>query len=998
MTEVKVMIWNHPAVFLTLLAFPPLFYIVARSMIRRRRKIEAAFAEDLRVRILGSGSRSILVVKYIFLLLALVAFVCVFAGPRFGKKEEMRKVLGRDVFVLFDVSDSMLAEDVSPNRLTVARLDVEDLLDAAVGDRIGLVAFAGSAQVEIPLTTDYEFFRELLRKVDTKTVRLAGTATGDAIRLALKRFGQEPERKRLIFLITDGEDHDSLPLEAAKNAAEMGIPIVTVGIGSPNGAKIPNFNVNGERTGFKTFDGQTAISKTDVDTLKEIAKISKGRYFYADSKLNFTDVYKASVQIQDRDEISDTSRVFLKDRYQPFLAVGLFTFMLYYFCPTRLSLKIPQTIATLILISICMSLASTTTYATTPDDNDNEIRFTSKHRSKNQEIRAYNQSLTIANDNVERFAELQNDLTHADNPEVASRASYNLAVVELHKALEAAKSRANDADHSPQDKKASQEKEVENSQSQEIAEKKQIDPVAEYDAARKERDRIREEIITLANDASVKFLDARTNRTLGQESTENAEVVSNWRANFDHQEREDEIKIRSNVFQNSSDHLRWLQKELNETIGSIQDANPKRPSASFYRSLANKRIKIGELKEDANSIATKLRSRLVNSDVSKFPLPDVNTTPSHNAITPQTNDAEGAEIIAQALNRFDAHILASSEKIDQYEANAARIELRRAETQLTTFHDVPSQYDVLVVELSQNESKISQDIKEGNFKTSNPDQVDDYRWSREKLRLSVDETMRKARQIVKEASEEGQDSQQKASISESIEWNDSFDANSGEPIFDSNDLPESADTSERSYENRALESAKIALVHEQELKETIEKAGSLAQSYPLQEQDKKDLAQKQNRIAEILKDIAKPFQDENKQNQNQNQQNQSNGDQNLDNKDQKDESDGQKDQKNNRQQTENEEIPDELDQPESEKEENDSNSSKALDVPQKDVAPDTEESEQKKMKASEEPKTEEQKQADELMRQVLRRQKDAEPQREAVRQALKRREKSGKDW
>ena len=103
MTEVKVMIWNHPAVFLTLLAFPPLFYIVARSMIRRRRKIEAAFAEDLRVRILGSGSRSILVVKYIFLLLALVAFVCVFAGPRFGKKEEMRKVLGRDVFVLFDV-------------------------------------------------------------------------------------------------------------------------------------------------------------------------------------------------------------------------------------------------------------------------------------------------------------------------------------------------------------------------------------------------------------------------------------------------------------------------------------------------------------------------------------------------------------------------------------------------------------------------------------------------------------------------------------------------------------------------------------------------------------------------------------------------------------------------------------------------------------------------------------------------------------------------------
>ena len=299
------MIWNHPAVFLALLFFPPFFYFIARMLKARRREIEATFAEDMRARLFGSSSQSILIAKYTFLLLSLIAFLCVFAGPRFGEEEETQEVFGRDVFVLFDVSDSMLAEDVSPNRLTVARLDVEDLLDAAVGDRIGLVAFAGSAQVEIPLTTDYDFFRELLRKVDTKTVRLGGTATGDAIRLALKRFGEEPERKRLIFLITDGEDHDSFPLEAAKNAAEMGVPIVAIGIGSPDGAKIPVFNVNGDRVGYKTFDGREAISKTDVETLKEIAKISKGRCFYADSKLNFADVYKTSVEIQDRDEISE---------------------------------------------------------------------------------------------------------------------------------------------------------------------------------------------------------------------------------------------------------------------------------------------------------------------------------------------------------------------------------------------------------------------------------------------------------------------------------------------------------------------------------------------------------------------------------------------------------------------------------------------------------------------------------------------------------------------
>ncbi|MCF0234323.1 MAG: VWA domain-containing protein, partial [Thermoguttaceae bacterium] len=188
-------------------------------------------------------------------LCGLLAFTIALADPQFGREEKSTPTFGRDIFVALDVSDSMLAEDVAPNRLTLAKLDVEDLVNAAVGDRIGLIAFAGSAQVEIPLTADRVFFRELLRNVDTTSVTVGGTALGDATRLALSRFGNAPGRARAIVLITDGEDWNSAPLEAARNAAEAGVPIYTVALGNLAGAKIPQYDAAGRRIGFKQFDG-----------------------------------------------------------------------------------------------------------------------------------------------------------------------------------------------------------------------------------------------------------------------------------------------------------------------------------------------------------------------------------------------------------------------------------------------------------------------------------------------------------------------------------------------------------------------------------------------------------------------------------------------------------------------------------------------------------------------------------------------------------------------
>ena len=1004
------MIWNHPAVFLTFLAFPPLLYLIVRTMKRRRQKLEKTFSNDMRVLVLGGGSRSVLIVKYSFLFAALLAFLCVFAGPRFGKVEESHKVFGRDVFILFDVSDSMLAEDVSPNRLTLARLDVEDFLDAAVGDRIGLVAFAGSAQVEIPLTTDYEFFRELLRKVDTKTVRLGGTATGDAIRLALKRFGEEPDRKRLIILITDGEDHESLPLEAAKNAAEMNVPIIAIGIGSPDGAKIPVFNVYGERTGYKTFDGQEAVSKTDVETLKEIARISKGRYFYADSTLNLADVYKTSVDIQGRNEIADESRVALKDRYQPFLAFGLFAFMLYHFCPTRIpSFKRRETVLLALFALAFIFPPTSKTYADSQDKNAAEVATEPRPKSKNQEIKAYNQSLRLVESDVARFAELQKALTRAKNPDVSSRANFNLAALELKKALDSAQSLINVDNLVPEKEIESIDNKLQEGKSQEIL-KDSEDRVVKYDNARRERERERSLVSSLADDASTKFFDAQENPKLGRQSNQNAEIASNWRDKFDERERAAETKLRAEVLSNPKDHLRWLERELDETIGSVQSANPQMASTGFYRSLSEKKSKISTFKNDVISIVAKISKELTNpTDVRSSTPGFTNATsqPSSSLLEP---DDEGVKIITQASNLFDAHAVAAAEKLSQYGANSAREELRLAQTQLTTFHDVPARYDALVVGLSEKETTLSDDLTSDSIDLSDVDQRDNLRWSREALRLSVDETMRKAKQIVKSFPEDMDAPQKETAIPQQTKWDDSFDSQTGDPVFDSNDPSETPSLNRRSYEERARESATVALKHEQELRDSVENAVSIL-SHNL---DKQQFIKTQIKITEIINEIAKPFKDTDQQNQNQNQnknqdqnQNQQNQDLNRQNQDhdqnsndqnQKKSDDSRQRQDVDRNNSEDEKVPDELDQPQQEKKEQ-SNSQDKVDDQNKKTQVEIASSNQDRKKAKEQrQKTEEQKDADAIMRRVFRRQKDAEPQREAVRQALKKKEKSGKDW
>ena len=175
-----------------------------------------------------------------------------------------------------DVSNSMLAKDYSPNRLERAKLSISRLTDKLQDDRIGLVIFAGTSFVQLPVTTDYVSAKMFLGSIDTGSVPVQGTAIGDAIRLCIKSFSAQSEKSRVIIVISDGENHEDDAVEAAKLAAESGIKVYTIGVGSPEGQPIPM-----EGGLMKDKNGNIVVTRLNEDILKDVASAGGGAYIHA---------------------------------------------------------------------------------------------------------------------------------------------------------------------------------------------------------------------------------------------------------------------------------------------------------------------------------------------------------------------------------------------------------------------------------------------------------------------------------------------------------------------------------------------------------------------------------------------------------------------------------------------------------------------------------------------------------------------------------------------
>ena len=210
--------------------------------------------------------------------LTAMAFIVIgMARPAWNPKPETIERKGRDVVFLLDVSKSMLAEDLVPNRLERAKLAILDCLETLQGDRIGLVAFAGTAAVKCPLTLDYGFFRMMLNNISTNSIARGGTLIGDALRKVMTDvFDDQVKEFKDIILITDGEDHDSFPVDAAKDVGEKGVRLIAIGLGDENeGKRIPVTNADGVKT-FLKYNGQEIWSRLDADTLRKMVNATPG--------------------------------------------------------------------------------------------------------------------------------------------------------------------------------------------------------------------------------------------------------------------------------------------------------------------------------------------------------------------------------------------------------------------------------------------------------------------------------------------------------------------------------------------------------------------------------------------------------------------------------------------------------------------------------------------------------------------------------------------------
>lgn len=249
--------------------------------------------------------------------LALAAGVMALMRPQSGVTVE--HVAGArftsDVVIVLDVSRSMLAEDVPPNRLARAKIEIKNMVAKLEGARVGLVAFAGRAAMMCPLTPDHSFFDLAVDGVDTHSVGKGGTRIGDALRTAIRSFPPGPGSK-LVVLITDGEDHDSFPLDAADEAKKAGVHVVAVGLGSEEGAPI---FLTDPQTGAKTqvmHDGQPVISKLDGDTLRKIALTTEGAYVPAGtSALDLESIVKEHVVPIVRKDADAATRVIKTEEY-----------------------------------------------------------------------------------------------------------------------------------------------------------------------------------------------------------------------------------------------------------------------------------------------------------------------------------------------------------------------------------------------------------------------------------------------------------------------------------------------------------------------------------------------------------------------------------------------------------------------------------------------------------------------------------------------------------
>ncbi len=312
----------HPY-FLNLL-WGILVFTALYVLMRRQKRINLLKAIDERLfsRIMPDYSSFREKLKFILLLLAWTFLVIGLADPQVGSKLEKIKRKGIDMVFVLDVSNSMLAQDISPNRLERSKQAISRLLDNLGDDRVGLVVFAGKAYVQMPITNDFQAAKLFLSSISPDLVPTQGTNISEAISTSVNCFGNSKQSKAII-VITDGENHESDAVDAAARAADKGIHVFTIGVGLPEGSPIPIYNGNTQIGYKKDRNGNTIISRLDESLLQSVAAAGKGIYVRANNtSVGVKEVFR---KLSTMDKTEYDARFFsdYDDKFQIFLLIAL---------------------------------------------------------------------------------------------------------------------------------------------------------------------------------------------------------------------------------------------------------------------------------------------------------------------------------------------------------------------------------------------------------------------------------------------------------------------------------------------------------------------------------------------------------------------------------------------------------------------------------------------------------------------------------------------------
>ncbi len=312
----------HPEYFWGLLIIPLLILFFIYSRITRKRALKKYGSEEMLNFLMPNISRSRPAYKFIILLVALAFIITGIARPQFGSKLKKVKREGVELIIALDVSNSMMAEDIKPNRLERAKRAIARLVDRLKDDKIGLIVFAGDAYTQLPITSDYNSAKLFLAAVNTEIIPKQGTAIGTAIDLAIQSFTPNEESNKAIIIITDGENHEDDAVSVASAATEKGILVHTIGMGLPQGAPIP-ITRNGQTDYRKDKDGKPVVTKLDEQMLEKISAAGQGIYVRANNSQVGLNVLFDEINKMEKTEME--SRIYSEydDQFQYFFAIGL---------------------------------------------------------------------------------------------------------------------------------------------------------------------------------------------------------------------------------------------------------------------------------------------------------------------------------------------------------------------------------------------------------------------------------------------------------------------------------------------------------------------------------------------------------------------------------------------------------------------------------------------------------------------------------------------------